>query len=101
LSPPEIYQLWEALERAPVQRRSTKGLARGERTVSEADIPMTRAIALALKLALVTAQRIGEVTCTALSELEIKRTNPFGRSPATGRRTADRIEYHCPPWRSD
>jgi integrase len=81
LSPTEIRQLWQALDRAPVQRRSTKGLTRGERVVSDEDIPMTRAIALALKLSLVTAQRIGEVAGIAQSELDLNEAAPVWTVP--------------------
>jgi integrase len=81
LSPTEIRQLWQALDRAPVQRRSTKGLIRGERAVSDEDIPMTRAIALALKLSLVTGQRIGEVAGIAQSELDLSEAAPVWTVP--------------------
>jgi integrase len=43
----------------------------------EGDFPMTRATALALKLALVTAQRIGEVTGIAAAELDLNDTAPI------------------------
>lgn len=81
LSPAEIRQLWQALDRAPDQRRSTKGLPRGERVVGDADIPMTRAIALTLKLALATGQRIGEVAGIAISELDLNETAPVWTVP--------------------
>jgi integrase len=81
LSPTEIRQFWQALDRAPVQRRSTKGLTRGERAVSDEDVPMTRAIALALKLSLVTAQRIGEVAGIAQSELDLNEAAPVWTVP--------------------
>lgn len=77
LSEAEIKQLWEALGLAPVARRSTKGLQLGERAVSETDLPMTKATALALKLALVTAQRIGEVTGIAMAELTLSDIAPI------------------------
>jgi len=48
LSPDEIRKLWLALDRAPIQRRSTKGMPRGEKGVGSEDIPLTRATALAL-----------------------------------------------------
>ena len=77
LSEAEIKQLWNALGRAPVARRSTKGLRLGERALSESDLPMTKATALALKLALVTAQRIGEVTGIAMAELTLSDIAPI------------------------
>jgi integrase len=81
LSTTEICQLWTALDRAPVRRRSTKGLPRGRRADSGGDIPMTRTIALALKLALVTAQRIGEVAGIAQSEFDLNETAPVWTVP--------------------
>ena len=77
LSEAEIKTLWDALGLAPVARRSTRGLRLGERAVSDADLPMTKATALALKLALVTAQRIGEVTGIAMSELTLSHIAPI------------------------
>ena len=53
LSPAEIRLLWYALDKAPISRPMKR---------EDGDFPMTRATALALKLALATAQRIGEVT---------------------------------------
>ena len=69
LSPSEIRTLWEALDRAPVARETWKR--------REGDFPMRRATALAIKLALVTAQRIGEVSGIALSELDLNDTAPM------------------------
>lgn len=77
LSEAEIRRLWDALGRAPVARRTTKGLNLGARAVSETDLPMTKSTALALKLALVTAQRIGEVTGIAISELTLSESAPI------------------------
>lgn len=77
LSEAEIRRLWDALGQAPVARRTTKGLNLGARAVSETDLPMTKSTALALKLALVTAQRIGEVTGIALSELTLSESAPI------------------------
>ena len=81
LSPDEIKRLWEALDKTPVERRHTTGLPIGSRAIGEDDIPMTRATALALKLALVTGQRIGEVTGIALSELALNDTAPLWTVP--------------------
>ena len=64
---------------------STKGLPRGNRVVGSDDIPLTRATALALKLALATAQRIGEVTGIATAELDLNDTAPVWTIP--GERT--------------
>ena len=70
LSPVEIAMLWQALDRTPISRRHVPaGLPRGSTVIGDADLPMTRPIALAMKLALVTGQRIGEVFGTAESEL--------------------------------
>src|SRR5687768_4347240 len=44
-------------------------------------MPFTRATALALKLSLVTAQRIGEVTGIALSELDLNPAAPAWTVP--------------------
>lgn len=68
LLPDEIARLWTALDRAPVSRKPTR---------SEENFPMTRATALAIKLALVTGQRIGEVACMAVSELSLHDVNPL------------------------
>lgn len=69
LSPAEIRTLWLALDRAPVAREAWKR--------REGDFPMRRATALAIKLALVTAQRIGEVTGIAMAELDLNDTAPM------------------------
>jgi integrase len=82
LSPDEIKKLWDALDKTPIERRHTKGLPIGSEVVGENDIPMTRATALALKLALVTGQRIGEVTGIALSEIALNDTAPLWTVPA-------------------
>jgi integrase len=68
LSPAEIRTFWHALDRAPVSRPIQR---------QEGDFPMTRATALALKLALVTAQRIGEVTGIGAAELDLNDTAPI------------------------
>ncbi|MFM9848919.1 MAG: tyrosine-type recombinase/integrase [Hyphomicrobiaceae bacterium] len=69
LSLAEIRTLWLALDRAPVSREAWKR--------KEGDFPMRRATALAIKLSLVTAQRIGEVTGIALAELDLNDTAPM------------------------
>jgi integrase len=82
LSPDEIRQLWLALDRAPVRKRTTKAIARGERATFAGDLPMTRATALTLKLALATGQRIGEVAGIAISELDLNDVAPVWTIPA-------------------
>lgn len=82
LTPDEIQTLWEALDRAPTARRHAgKGVPRGTKIVGEADLPMTRATALAMKLALVTGQRIGEVAGMAEAELDTNDTAPIWTVP--------------------
>jgi integrase len=77
LSADEIRTLWLALDRAPVGRTTLRRKA--------GDFPMRRATALAIKLALVTAQRIGEVSGIALTELDLNDTAPMWVIP--GERT--------------
>lgn len=72
LSPDEIKLLWEFLERAPAAPRLQRG---------QSDVPMSRATAISLLLSLVTAQRIGEVTGIALSELNLNDTAPMWTVP--------------------
>ena len=81
LSEPEIQILWQALGRAPAERRSGKGLPRDKKILADTDIPMTKATALAMKLALVTGQRIGEVTGIAMAELHLHDTAPLWMVP--------------------
>ena len=70
LSTDEIAVLWTALDRAPAQRRHVPaGLPRTAKLLTDTDLPMTRPTALAIKLALVNGQRIGEVCGTAEEEL--------------------------------
>ncbi len=77
LSPAEIAAFWAALDRTPVARRHVPaGLARTAKLLTEVDVPMTRATALAMKLALITGQRIGEVTGIAESELATDAAMP-------------------------
>ena len=83
LSPVEIAVLWQALGRTPIARRQVPaGLSRGSTVVGDADLPMTRPIALAMKLALVTGQRIGEVFGTAESELTTSGLAPVWTIPS-------------------
>jgi integrase len=85
LSPDEIRRLWVALERAPLSRASRR---------LEGDFPMTRATALAIKLALVTGQRIGEVANISLSELSLDHGAPLWMIP--GNRTKNRQPNRVP-----
>lgn len=94
LRPAEIARLWSALERAPLARRVGKGVARGEKIVGEADIPFTRPTALAMMLALVTAQRIGEIAGIARAELSFNDVAPFWEIP--GERTKNRQPHRVP-----
>ncbi len=75
LSPNEIRTLWLALDRAPVSREHWRR--------QSGDFPMRRTTALAIKLALVTAQRIGEVTGIAMAELDLNDTAPVWKLPNT------------------
>jgi integrase len=77
LAPEEIATLWKALDRAPVARRFTKGVPRGTRVMANDDLPMTRPLAIAIKLALATGQRIGEVTGIKRSELVLDDAAPL------------------------
>ncbi len=72
LSLDEIHQLWTALDKAPVSRRPGG---------SDGNFPITRAMALTLKLALVTGQRIGEVARIEVSELSLNDTAPLWTTP--------------------
>ena len=94
LAPSEIRQLLDALSRAPIARRITKGLQRGEKASGADDLPMTRATALTLELALATAQRIGEVAGIALNELDLNATAPMWVIP--GERTKNRQPNRAP-----
>ncbi len=79
LAPAEVHALWRALDGAPLAKpaRRTPG-----------DFPMIRPTALAILLALTTAQRIGEVTGIAMSELTLKGLAPLWVIP--GARTKNR-----------
>ena len=75
LSPDEINKLWLTLNKAPISRDHLRR--------QEGDFPMRRATALAIKLALVTAQRIGEVTGISMAELDLNDTAPVWKIPNT------------------
>lgn len=82
LSQTEIRQLWRALDRAPSKRRTTRRVRRGEADHGSKDLPFSRAIATALKLSLVTGQRIGEVAGMSIAELDLNETAPTWTVPA-------------------
>lgn len=77
LSADEIRTLWQALDRAPAYRETLRR--------KDGDFPMRRGTALAIKIALATAQRIGEVSGIAVSELDLNDTAPMWVIP--GERT--------------
>lgn len=59
-----------------------------------AESPLTPGVRLALKLALVTAQRIGEVSNIAKSELKLDGPNPIWMLPAI--RSKNRESHRVP-----
>ncbi len=75
LSPEEIVVFWQALGRAPRDRYESAQVADA--------IPMRLPTALALKLALVTAQRIGEVTGIEWTEIDLNDLAPTWTIPGT------------------
>jgi integrase len=75
LSPEEIRCLWFALQRAPRSRERWKR--------NSSDFPMRRGTALTMMLALITAQRIGEVSGIALNELDVNPATPVWKIPGT------------------
>lgn len=83
LDPNEIRRLWSVLDRAPVVRRGNKGVPRGKPVLGPDDVPMTKAVALVLKLALATGQRIGEVSGTHKSELTLDGPTPIWVIPGS------------------
>lgn len=94
LSSDEICKLWKVLLRTPLQRRSTLGRPRGERAVGAQEIPLTRATAIAMKLSLVTGQRISEVIGIELSEIESNFVAPVWTVP--GKRTKNKKPNRVP-----
>jgi integrase len=74
LTPDEVRAVWLALDSAPAAReRGADGkLAKRQ----EGDFPMLKATALAIKLSLVTGQRIGEVSGIPLAELDLNDVAP-------------------------
>ena len=72
LSPAEIRTLWLSLDKASIERDLNDGQ----------DIGLLRSRALALKLALVTAQRIGEVAAISSNELDLTGGAPIWTIPS-------------------
>lgn len=81
LSPAEIKALWAALDRAPIEQPQRKGVPRGQPVIPDGAMPLTRDVALALKLALATGQRIGEVAGIAVAELDLNDVAPVWTVP--------------------
>jgi integrase len=73
LSAAEMRSFWHALDKAPMQRESWRR--------RDGELPMRRGTAIALQLALVTGQRIGEVTGISLTELQLDDDEPTWRIP--------------------
>lgn len=86
LSSDEIRILWHALERAPRFRERWKRRPN--------DFPMRRGTALTIMLALVTAQRIGEVSGIDLTELDLTAAAPMWKIP--GARTKNGEPHRVP-----
>lgn len=86
LSPDEIRILWLALQRAPSSRERWKRQPN--------DFPMRRGTALTMMFALVTAQRIGEVSGIALTELDLNPAAPAWKIP--GARTKNGEAHRVP-----
>lgn len=92
LSPDEIKALWEALGKARAGReRDERGTLQPLR---EGAMPLSVQIATAMKLALVTGQRIGEVMGISTEELELNDIAPTWVIP--GRRTKNREPHRVP-----
>ncbi len=94
LSVEEIAQFWAALDRTPLEKRVVRGLPRGARVVGSADVPLTRMTALAMKLSLVTGQRISEVAGIELKEIDFNRSAPVWTVP--GKRTKNNKPNRVP-----
>lgn len=97
LTPDEIRTLWAALGRAPGSRRSCVGLAKGVKRVGVGDVRFTRGTALALAVALATAQRIGEVCGARWANVDLNDTAPVWLVPAEGVGAAKNREAHRVP----
>lgn len=94
LSIEEITQFWAVLERTPLEKRTVRGLPRGARVVGAADVPLTRITALAMKLSLVTGQRISEVAGIELKEVDLNLSAPVWTVP--GKRTKNKKPNRVP-----
>jgi integrase len=74
LTAAEIKTVWTALDKAPVARE--RGPDGRMQSRGKDDFPMLKATALAIKLSLVTAARIGEVSGIPLAELDLNDVAP-------------------------
>mgnify|MGYP001217583851 CR=1 FL=1 len=86
LSPDEIRKLWLALQRAPRSREQWRR--------QPDDFPMRRGTALTIMLALITAQRIGEVSGIVMTELDLTSSAPTWKIP--GARTKNGEPHRVP-----
>ena len=94
LSAEEIAKFWAALDRTPLEKRAVRGLPRGARVVGADDVPLTRMTALAMKLSLVTGQRISEVAGLEMKEIDISQSPPMWTVP--GKRTKNKKPNRVP-----
>lgn len=94
LSLEEIAQFWAALNRTPIEKRTVRGLPRGSRVVGTGDVPLTRMTALAMKLSLVTGQRISEVSGIESKEIDFNPQTPVWTVP--GKRTKNNKPNRVP-----
>lgn len=94
LSVEEIAQFWAALDRTPFEKRAVRGLPRGARVVGAGDVPLSRVTALAMKLSLVTGQRISEVAGIAMKEIDFNPSAPVWTVP--GKRTKNKKPNRVP-----
>jgi integrase len=79
LEPDEIRRLWLALDKAPAVRTRLPDGTLPPRKPD--DFPMRRATAIAVQLALVTGQRVGEVTGIPDEELDLASAEPLWTIP--------------------
>ena len=97
LSKEEIAIFWHALDKVPEARRRTRaGMPRGEAVREKDEVTMTRPIAIASQLALVTGQRIWEIAGIVLIEEDAKGRP---RSPEFNFENPDLPVVIIPGWR--
>lgn len=94
LSIEEIARMWAALDSAPSKKRAAVGLPRGGRVLGADDVPLIQATALAMKLSLVTGQRISEVAGIEMKEIDFNSTAPVWTVP--GNRTKNKKPNRLP-----